>query len=138
MKALLLSDQGMLQMAFERLLHGIDDTVALWCCEAIVPARACLHQKPPLDLVLIDLAWCGALRLPQVVNDLRPGINASLIVVLADGPADALAARTSKVADLILLKTEPAQAIRTTLAQQLVRHALQQTAAVAARPDIMV
>ncbi|MEY4754366.1 MAG: hypothetical protein RJA44_2041 [Pseudomonadota bacterium] len=122
MNSLLLSDRGLLQVALQRLLQLMDERSVLWRCEDTLPAQVCLRQQPQVELVVLDLSWCGVERLYNIVSALRPYMGPALLVLLADSASDALATRsTGVVADLIVLRSEPGNVVRTAIKRALER-----------------
>lgn len=122
MNALLLSHCPKLQAALQQLLQSIRPNAALWQCEDVLPARAMMRCQPAMDLVVIDLGWCGVKQLEAVTAALRPQLDQSVLMLLADQPGEALAARgTGVVADLTILCSEPGNAVKLALQRALER-----------------
>jgi DNA-binding NarL/FixJ family response regulator len=118
MKTLLLSDQAALQIGLERALDKLDHHVEVWRTPVLSQAIWFLARDRQVDLVVVDLPWCGLAHLPTVVSQLRAVQGHAKLVVLLDRPDDLrLVVHAGVEADLTLSKTLPTMTLRSTLGE---------------------
>lgn len=118
MKTLLLSDQAALQIGLERALDKLDHHVEVWRTPVLSQAVWFLARDREVDLVVVDLPWCGLANLPSVVSQVRGVQGRSKLVVLLDRPDDLrLVVHAGVEADLALSKTLPTMTLRSTLGE---------------------
>jgi DNA-binding NarL/FixJ family response regulator len=118
MKTLLLSDQAALQIGLERALDKLDHHVEVWRTPVLSQAIWFLARDRQVDLVVVDLPWCGLAHLPTVVSQVRAVPGPAKLVVLLDRPDDLrLVVHAGVEADLTLSKTLPTMTLRSTLGE---------------------
>ncbi|MEY4749135.1 MAG: hypothetical protein RIQ60_1349 [Pseudomonadota bacterium] len=118
MKTLLLSDQAALQIGLERALDKLDHHVEVWRTPVLSQAVWFLARDRQVDLVVVDLPWCGLAHLPTVVSQVRAVQGPAKLVVLLDRPDDLrLVVHAGVEPDLALSKTLPTLTLRATLGE---------------------
>jgi DNA-binding NarL/FixJ family response regulator len=118
MKTLLLSDQPALQIGLERALDKLDQHVEVWRTPVLSQAVWFLARDRQVDLVVVDLPWCGLAHLPAVVDQVRAVHGYFKLVVLLDRPDDVrLMVDAGIEPDLAVSKTLPTITLRSTLGQ---------------------
>jgi DNA-binding NarL/FixJ family response regulator len=116
MKTLLLSDQPALQLGLERALDRLDHHVEVWRTPVLGQAVWFLARDREVDLVVVDLPWCGLAHLATVVDQVRAVQGLAKLVVLLDRPDDLRHVVHAGVeTDLTLSKTLPTMTLRATL-----------------------
>lgn len=112
MQAMLLSDQKPLLAGLRHTLAALGRDVML--CRSTSVGRSSPWGRRrsgghgdagPMDVVFVDLDWCGLPRLPEVTKVLRREMGQSAVVVLVDRPEQVAQLHQANVdADLLVAK----------------------------------
>lgn len=117
MKTLLLSDNAKLQSDLESTLHELDGLCEVWRTPRPRDAAWFLARDGGVDVVFVDLAWCGHQLLPAVIDTIHPWLEGTKVVLLLrhldDYGQDAL--RRVR-ADLCVPRSTPRHTFRSVLA----------------------
>lgn len=117
MKALLLSDQAILQIGLQGALSGAEQTMDVFRTSQILTAytRVTTAEHRP-DLVLIDVGWCGLRSLKAVVQRIMSQISGVPLAILVSRPDEVSQVRLAGVeADMFLAKTAAPAVMRQAL-----------------------
>lgn len=106
MKALLLSDQSIVQIGLQQALARPGRQVELYRTARLQTALEFLVSGRQVVAVIIDLAWCGMRTLEPVVQRLMGAAGQIPLMILVDRPDEISQIRLKGLsADLYLAKT---------------------------------
>jgi DNA-binding NarL/FixJ family response regulator len=120
MKTLLISDNAALQADLDRALQGLDDFTEVWRTPVPREAAWFLVRDADVDVVFVDLSWCGHQLLPSVINTIHPWLEHTKVVLLLNRLDDLGQPGLRRVrADLCVPRATPPQTFQAVLAETL-------------------
>lgn len=120
MKTLLLSDNAALQTDLERAMQGLDDFTEVWRTPSPREAARFLVRDADVEVVFVDLSWCGHQMLPAVINAIHPWLEQTKVVLLLNRLDDLSQPGLRRVrADLCVPRSTPPRTFQLVLAETL-------------------
>ena len=108
MKTLLLSGKAALQFDLEGALDGLDEHAEVWRTPVLNHAVWFLARDTDVDVVFIDVGWCGPQALPAVIEAIDPWLGDAKVVLLVRQLEDFNQAGLRRVrADLCVPRATP-------------------------------
>lgn len=120
MKTLLLSDRESLQADLELTLSDLDPVAEVWRAADIAHGCWFLARDAEVDVVFVDLSWCGHQHLIDVMDALLPWSGYAKIVLLLEDLHDLERHSVRRVrSDLRVPRSIPRGTFRSALSQTL-------------------
>lgn len=130
MKTLLLSDNTRLQHEIEVALSSLDEFAEVWRTPVLADAAWLLVRDADVELVFIDLSWCGHHKLPVVIDAIHPWLEHAKVVLMLDRLEDFSQQNLRRVrADLCVPRSTPRHTFQSLVADAVWGTAQQRLAA---------